>query len=200
MAKYVDSDYSISSPNTTSNRSLQERYMPSSSAYSLPPSYSQYRNMEALSSSNSQTNFFQNTACQPVNSNMYIDPLNNTYYSQSSLETTPFQSMPVVVNNENSMKNQSKSNDCLLYLGGNVFSMVRVVTPEEFVKSSQPMKPTPARATKQAPTYRSRQRKNYDSQSKHKILELYDHYIHSSKRMTVRNIAIAIFKDLKKEK
>ena len=156
--------------------------------------------MEVLSSSNSQTKFFQNTVYQPVNNNMYIDPLTNTYYSQSSAETAPIKSRSVVVNNESSMKNQNNSNDCLLYLGGNVFSMVHVVTPEEFVKLSYQTKPAPVRTAKQPAIYRSRQRKNYDSQSKHKILELYDHYIHSSKRMTVRNIAIAIFKDLKKEK
>ena len=174
--------------------------MPSTIPYSLPPSHSQYGNMEVLSSSNSQTKFFQNTVYQPVNNNMYIDPLTNTYYSQSSAETAPIKSRSVVVNNESSMKNQNNSNDCLLYLGGNVFSMVHVVTPEEFVKLSYPTKPAPVRTAKQPAIYRSRQRKNYDSQSKHKILELYDHYIHSSKRMTVRNIAIAIFKDLKKEK
>ena len=131
----------------------------------------------------------------PNSSHVQFNGLNNCTETQ----TLSFNSIDFAGNTNSSVKNQIRSNDCLLCLGGNVFSFVHVVSPDEFVNRSQSAKPNSSRSSKSAQTYRSRQRKNYDSQSKHKILQLYDHYIHSSKRMTVRNIAIAIFKDLKKE-
>ena len=151
--------------------------------------------MENCTGTNCHSNYFPS-----VDGNMSVDSLNNKFPSQLSPETQPFNCVSYIVNNDGKMRKKNKSDDCLLYLGGNVFSLVHVVSPDEFVTPPQPEKPTSIRLSKPAPVYRSRQRKNYDSQSKHKILELYDHYIHSSKRMTVRSIAIAIFKDLKKEK
>ena len=95
------------------------------------------------------------------------------------------------------------NNYCVLPLGNNLVSIVSVVTPDDVIRAN-PKKYVEKDENFEPPAkkqvYRVRQRKNFDSQSKNRILELYEHYVASNKRMTVRNIASAIVKELKKEK
>ena len=135
-------------------------------------------------------------------SNQDIQSSNVNYASIANSQSPIYVSyaVPLIVDQSSDRKVSILNNTCLIPLGNNCYSLIRAVTPSDLVLSKQSMQKPLYSTTVKQNTYRARQRKNYDSQSKHKILELYEHYSRSSKRMTVRNIALAIFRDLKKEK
>ena len=114
----------------------------------------------------------------------------------------PYHYVPLVVDNSGYKIRSFSKNAFLLQLASNVYSVLSVKTPEEFVDlSSTVLSSEPEEVCVDKPQVtRSRQRKNYDNNSKHKILHLYEEYSKSPKRMTIRGIATAIYKKLKKEK
>lgn len=114
----------------------------------------------------------------------------------------PYHYVPLVVDNSGYRIRSFSKNAFLLQLASNVYSVLSVKTPEEFVDlSSTVLSSEPEEVCVEKPQVtRLRQRKNYDNNSKHKILHLYEEYSKSPKRMTIRGIATAIYKKLKKEK
>ena len=120
---------------------------------------------------------------------------------------------PLVYVDGSCAKNQYPSNCYLLEVGNNVYAPFRVKTPDDFLRSSlarisymHPSRSSYHSATaaakfankkigKKAP----RQRKNFDSRIKSRILELYNSLIRSPKRYSIRMIAQSIYDTMRKE-
>ena len=138
---------------------------------------------------------------QAINSsfNSSSNSINNINYTGNKTPLYVSYTLPIVVDDSSERRLSFTNNNCLISLGNNYYSLVHTVSPSDYLLT-KPLITKPIIVHPLKANYKARQRKNYDSMSKHKILELYEHYSRLNKRMTVRNIAVAIFRDLKKEK